>query len=129
MTTKYFGVATVLLAACVVSLHGASIPDGQTVTLSSSEAKQLERSAHTLAEFTQLASYFEMQGKEYSRKAAEEKQEWERRSQNTSGVNQKYPRPVDSARNLFEYFTYKAAQAEGLAAKYTLQAREGTHSN
>lgn len=68
MTTKYFGVATVLLAACVVSLHGASIPDGQTVTLSSSEAKQLERSAHTLAEFTQLASYFEMQGKEYSEK-------------------------------------------------------------
>jgi len=70
-----------------------------------------------------------MQGKEYSRKAADEKQEWERRSLNTSGINQKYPRPVDSARNLFEYYSYKASEAEGLAAKYTQLASGTIHPN
>ena len=129
MIKKSIGIAMALLVASVVSAQGASIPEEHAVTLSSSQAKQLARSAHTPAEFTQLASYFEIQRKEYSRKAEEEKQEWERRSQNTSGINQKYPRPVDSARNLFEYYTYKASEAEGLAAKYAMQARETTHSN
>jgi len=31
----------------------------------------------------------------------------------------KYPRPADSARNLYEYYMYKANKAGALEAKYT----------
>jgi hypothetical protein len=35
------------------------------------------------------------------------------------GAAAKYPRPVDSARNLYEYYMYKASEAGTLEAKYS----------
>jgi hypothetical protein len=119
VNTRLIGFAISLLIAGAVSAQGTPVPDDHAVILSSSQVKQLAQTAHTPAEFTQLAAYYDVQQKQYSQKAAEEKLEWERRSQNTSGINQKYPRPVDSARNLFEYYTFKASEAEALLTKYT----------
>jgi hypothetical protein len=56
---------------------------------------------------------------DYLRQAAEEKKEWERRSQNVTSAAAKYPRPADSSRNLYEYYMYKASKAETLEAKYS----------
>jgi len=119
VNTRLIGFAISLLIAGAVSAQGTPVPDDQAVILSSSQVKQLAQTAHTPAEFTQLAAYYNVQQKQYSKKAAEEKLEWERRSQNTTGINQKYPRPVDSARNLFEYYNFKASEAEALLTKYT----------
>ena len=51
--------------------------------------------------------YFRAQQTKYQRQAQEEKAEWERRSQNVTGPAAKYPRPVDSSRDRYEYFEYK----------------------
>ena len=75
--------------------------------------------AHAPEQYTALASYYGPAEANYLQKAAEEKQEWARRSQNITSVAAKYPRPVDSARNLYEYYMYKASEAGTLAAKYS----------
>jgi len=79
----------------------------------------LALNAHEPAQYTALASYFGKQHDNYLQKAAEEKKEWERRSQNVTSAAAKYPRPVDSARNLYEYYMYKATQAGTLEARYS----------
>jgi hypothetical protein len=80
--------------------------------------KELALNAHSPAQYAVLASYYGERKTDYLRQAAEEKTEWERRSQNITGVLAKYPRPVDSARNLYEYYMYKASEAGSLEAKY-----------
>jgi hypothetical protein len=82
------------------------------------QIKQLALNAHAPAEFNALASYYGAQRHSYLLQAAEEKKEWDRRSQNVMGVAAKYPRPVDSARNLYEYYMAKASEAGTLEAKY-----------
>jgi hypothetical protein len=65
-----------------------------------------------------LAAGYGKQQDDYLKQAAEEKKEWERRSKNTTGILGKYPRPVDSARNLYEYYIAKASETGALQAKF-----------
>jgi hypothetical protein len=93
--------------------------------LTASQAKALAKQAHTPEQFGALAGYCGQMQSTYLQKAADEKKEWERRSQITTGLSQKYPRPVDSARNLYEYFMAKASEMENLKAKYSQMAESG----
>jgi hypothetical protein len=121
-TMKGIFFATSILSIALVSTGSAqgSIPsaeDGDHYTRA--QLKQLTREAHTPEQYRTLAGYYEKQHKDYLQQAVEEKQEWVRRSQNIMGVAAKYPRPVDSARYLYEYYVKKAAEAGLLSAKYT----------
>jgi len=86
------------------------------------QLKQLARNAHAPAAYKVLASYYAERQSTYLQKAADEKAEWDRRSQNVVGVMAKYPRPVDSAKNLYEYYMAEAADAAKLEAKYSALA-------
>jgi len=66
--------------------------------------------AHTAEQYHALAAYFKSRQTQFEQQAQSEKQEWERRSQNVSGPAAKYPRPVDSSKHRYEYFTYEADQ-------------------
>jgi hypothetical protein len=55
---------------------------------------------------------------EYSQKAADEIGEWARRAQDVTGPAEKYPRPVDVARSLFDYYQNQADDAAFQADKY-----------
>ena len=94
----------------------AAVTNGTHYT--KSQLKQLVQDAHTTDQYTALSQYFAAQQKDYAKQAAEEKVEWIRRSQNVMVVAAKYPRPVDSARYLYEYYAYMAAEQGQLAAKY-----------
>ena len=115
-----------LLATCVLSLAFAGVGNAQGTASSpetgaqytQAQLKQLALNAHAPAQYTALASYFGEQKTNYLQLAAEEKKEWDQRSQNVVSVAAKYPRPVDSARNLYEYYMYKASKAGTLEAKY-----------
>jgi hypothetical protein len=72
-----------------------------------SEVKQMIRTAHTSEEFDKLASFFEGKEKEFRGKAEEEKKELDRRLE-VSYAGSKYPTPVDSARELLQYYKIKA---------------------
>jgi hypothetical protein len=95
------------------------MPADNTSQPSSGQLKQMAKDAHTPEQYTALAQSYSQLEKSYLAKAAEEKQEWDRRSQNTMSLYAKYPRPVDSARNLYEYYAYKASEAGALATKYS----------
>jgi hypothetical protein len=114
------------IAACFLSLAVTTIANAQSATASAdsgakytpAQVKQMESTADAPNQYRALAEYYGEQHKSYLQKAAEEKQEWERRSQNVMGVLAKYPRPVDSARNLYEYYMYKASTTGALEARY-----------
>jgi hypothetical protein len=114
-----------------LALAGAAAAEVQTPAqgdlqrLNPSQAKTLAKQAHTPEQYGVLSSYYAQMQNDYLQKAAEEKKEWERRSQITAGLAQKYPRPVDSARNLYEYFMYKATEMGALKAKYDQKAGLG----
>lgn len=100
-----------LFAACILSLAFASVGNAQGAASSTEtdahytkvQLKELELSAYARA--IQGSRQLLRRGqKSYLQEAMEEKKEWVGRSQNVIGVNAKYPRPVDSARNLCEYY-------------------------
>jgi len=115
-----------LTALCVMSLALATAGGAQTTTASSNngtqytqaQLKQLVKDANTPSQYQTLAGYYDTQKKRYLAQAAEEKQEWVRRSANVMLTAAKYPRPVDSAHYLYDYFTDKAGESGQLAAKY-----------
>ncbi|MGA2834026.1 MAG: hypothetical protein ABSE55_13230 [Terracidiphilus sp.] len=123
-----------LLATCFLSLAFAGVGIAQSTASSpetgayytQAQLRQLARNAHAPAQYAALASYYGERQNNYLRKAAEEKQEWARMNQNITSVAAKYPRPVDSARNLYEYYIYKASEAEALVAKYSRLAAANT---
>ena len=115
-----------LFATCILALAFAGAASAQSTATftetgahyTQAQVKELALNAHAPAQFMVLASYYGAQKADYLRQAAEEKKELERMSQNITGNSAKYPRPVDSARNLYEYYMYKAGEAGTLEAKY-----------
>jgi hypothetical protein len=115
-----------LITASILSLAFAGVGIAQGDDLSAKGGKQithaqvaqLEREAQAPEQYKALASYFGTQQDKYLQLASDEKKEWDRRSQNTMSIAAKYPRPVDSARNLYEYYMYKASENGSFEAKY-----------
>lgn len=125
---------TIVFAICLVSLSFVSGASAQQAAssvdesgkLTSTQLKHLVREAHTPQQYETLASYYEQKQLSYQRKAAEEKQEWVRRSQNEMMLAAKYPRPVDSARYRYEYYEASAKEMGALAGKYRQMADQAT---
>src|SRR5580692_7686337 len=106
--------AAVVLAAVTFSYaEPTSAPQ-----FSKTELQRLIKEAHTPQQYRTLADYFKSQQQKYEQQAQSEKQEWDRRSQNVTGPAAKYPRPVDSSRNRYEYFAYQAGQMAQQAAHF-----------
>lgn len=83
-----------------------------------SELRKMMQEAHTEQQYTELASYFRSRQEAYEQQAHVERLEWIRRSQDVTGGAAKYPRPVDSSKNRYEYLTYEAEQMSQRAERY-----------
>jgi hypothetical protein len=116
----------VVMLAGIVSAQETAHPLKNESHYTKAEVKQLARNAHTPEEYLSLSRYYDEQQQSFLKQAAEVKQEWNRRSQNVAGIGAMYPRPVDSARNLYEYYVYEASESGNLSAKY---ARRGATPN
>lgn len=116
-----------VFAVCILSLAFAGIGNAQGMASSpesgthytQAQLKKLARSAHSPDQYRVLATYYGERQKFYLQRAAEEKKEWERRSYNIVSVGAKYPRPVDSARNSYEYYMAEASESGALEAKFS----------
>jgi hypothetical protein len=72
------------------------------------------------AQSPKTAAYYANLQVKYQQKAAAAKALWLERSKNAPvSLYAKYPRPADSAKNLYEYYTTKAAEAGKLKDKYS----------
>ncbi len=89
-----------------------------TAHYSQAQIKRLMREANTPDQYRVIARYFEQRQSEFSNKAADQMAEWARRSQEVTGPAAKFPRPVDEARNLYEYYAHEADDASFQADKY-----------
>ncbi|MGO9794509.1 MAG: hypothetical protein ACLPLZ_00255 [Terracidiphilus sp.] len=109
---------TVAVAVSATGLIYAQPPDHRSYT--QSEIKQMIRDAHTAQQYHDLATYFQGRQQYFEQQAQSEKIEWDRRSQITAASYQKYPRPADSSRNRYEYFTYEARQMASQADHFDI---------
>jgi hypothetical protein len=113
--------SVVILSFALAGVAGAQVTTGAAANgtqYTKSQLSQLVREAHTPEQYAALATYYEARQSDYAKQAAEEKQEWARRSQNIVSIAAKYPRPVDSARNLYEYYDLMAKESGQMGAKY-----------
>ena len=113
---KYTITTTLSLAVLAAGMACAESQSG--TELSRVELQTMIRSAHSTQQYQQLATYFRARQQALEKQAMAEKAEWDRRSQISASVAQKYPRPVDSSRNRYEYFTFEAKQMSEQAAHY-----------
>jgi hypothetical protein len=121
--------AVLCLAFPVAALaQSASETANLTPQLPAQQIHELIRSAHTPADYKQLAGYYHQQEAKYRAEAAAEKIERDRRAQVNAGLYQKYPRPVDSAQYLYESYTTDADQA-ALKAQHYEQLASGQNDH
>ena len=106
------------IAAFTVSAGLAHAQNAMNAGMSPAQAEQMLHSARTVEQYQMLAGYFHARQLVFEEKAQVEKAEWDRRSQITAASYQKYPRPADSSRNRYEYFTYEAQQMAQQAAHF-----------
>ena len=111
-------IGILVLALSAGSLWAAEKHTQDGTEYTSAQIKTMAREAHTVEQYNALADYYATRQRMYKRKAAEEMHLWALRAEMITPLSEKWPRPVDSARNLHDYYEYKAAQAAALCAKY-----------
>jgi hypothetical protein len=116
--------AQAMIAAAIISMaaYAATAEPSSTPEYTKSQIMGMMRTARTVDQCRALAGYFRAQEQMFEQKARSEKQEWERRSANVTGLAAKYPRPVDSSKNRYEYFTYKAQEMDRQAARFETES-------
>ena len=111
------GILTLVFVG-VGTAQGAVGSGGDDAHVSQGQLKRMAREAHTPEQYKALAVSYEVAQKDYLKQAADEKQEWIRRSPITGSLNAKYPRPADQAKAAYECYIEKASKAGVLSAKY-----------
>jgi len=74
--------------------------------------------AQPTSQDVKLAIHYQQQKEKYSQEAAIEKIEIARRESINAGLVHKYPTPVDSAKNLYNWYVYKMNEADKKAIYY-----------
>ena len=124
----------ILIAVATLSLActfaGAAQPNAQTVapahTMSTQEAKSLMKTAHDSVQYAALADYFKQKEQTYSMKRDAMFQLWSTRAKAVAVNQNKYPRPVDSAHSLYDYYSYETNQAAAQAQRYDQLTAQAT---
>jgi hypothetical protein len=94
--------------------HAEEPPD-----LTPAQIRDMARSAHTPEQYTQLADYYQARRRMYVKKASETMDLWARRNAVITPLGEKWPRPVDSARDLYDYYLHQAAKSAATAQRYS----------
>ena len=123
-----------LIAVAVLSLAFPLVAAAQSTTetailsipMNAHEVHSLIKSAHSSAEYKQIAGYCHQQEAVYRAKAANEKVERDRLSRVNAGRYQKYPRPVDTAQYRYESYVSSADSAALQARHYDQLAADVT---
>ncbi len=110
-----------IVVAAIFCVFGASMGGAQTTTTTAeaqahytrAQLRSIVANAKTPADYSALRDYYSHAAELSRVKAAEEKQEWDRRK---AYPPRKYPSPVDSAHYLYDYYLQdanaKAAKAD-----------------
>ena len=89
-----------------------------TTPMTAHDAHGLMKSAHSVAEYKQLSSYFHQQEAVYRAKAADEKIKRDQMAQGSTSQYHKIPWPVDFAQAVYESYVSSADKAAIRAQHY-----------
>jgi hypothetical protein len=106
------------LLACAAASVAVRAESATTQNLSRADLKRMVQNARSSEDYLTLASYFRWRQQEFQQRAQSEKIELDRRAMNSYLSSAKYPNPVASSRNRYEYFTYEAQKMGQQAARY-----------
>jgi hypothetical protein len=106
------------LLACMVTSIAVRAESSATQNLSRTDLKRMVQNARTSEDYLTLASYFRWRQQQFQQQAQSEKAELDRRAMNSYLAAAKYPNPVASSRNRYEYFTYEAQKMGQQAAHF-----------
>ena len=82
------------------------------------QIRKMAHEARTVGQFTVLADYYQTRKRLYERKAAEEMHLWAERNAQITPLSEKWPRPVDSAHNLYDYYEQMASESAAMVERY-----------
>lgn len=82
------------------------------------ELKKMAHEAHTTEQYETLASYYRFRQQKFQQEARGEFAEWIRRWRMGTTFASKYPRPEDSSKYRYEYFSYEAQEMGDKADQY-----------
>ncbi len=116
MRTRIQIACTLLAIALTSGIANAASANG--THYSRSELKTIVRNAHTSEQYRVLASYYRMRQQQFDNQAHDEIVWFARRSMNVSLPAAKYPTPLNSSKNRYEYFDYEAQKMGQQAAHY-----------
>ena len=117
-TRKSLAVAIVLVILSLGSGSASATTPGDKPEYTPTQIRKMAREARTVQQFTVLADYYQTQRRIYQRKAGEEMHLWAERSAQITPLSEKWPRPVDSSRNRYEYFEQMADESAALVEHY-----------
>jgi hypothetical protein len=106
------------LVVCGLAAGLARAESSGSPNLSRSDLNRLVREAHTPEQYMTLASYFRWRQQHFEQQAHDELVFWAERSRNVSLAAAKYPTPLESSKNRYDYFAYEARQMSLKAAHY-----------
>jgi hypothetical protein len=107
------------VATLSIALPLAGMAQPQATSQPAQLSRQELRTLAQNAQYQKLADYYHQQETQFRAKAASEKMEWDRRAQMSQGGPElKIPNPADSARRLYESYSYDADHSADLANHY-----------
>ncbi len=119
MNLRLIALSSLMIISLAGNLSATEKASTDRSEYSTAQIKKMAREAHTVEQYTVLADYYATRHRMFKRKAAEEMHIWAERNAVITPLSEKWPRPVDSARNLYDYFEFKAGEAAELQAKYS----------
>jgi hypothetical protein len=114
----------ILMISSPVSVVYANATTSNQEVCPDTQMTKLAREAHTGEQYSVLADCYAARQRMFRRKASEEMHLWAVRNAMINPLSEKWPRPVDSARNLHDYYEYKASQAARMQAMFSKRADE-----
>jgi hypothetical protein len=118
-TRKSLAVAILFVILSVGSGSASATTPGDKPEYTPTQIHKMAKEARTVEQFTVLADYYQTQRRMYQRRAAEEMRLWAERSAQITPLSEKWPRPVDSSRNRYEYFEQMADESAALVDHYS----------
>jgi hypothetical protein len=116
-TRRLLASATLIVALRFAGPAAAATP-GDRPEYTTAEIRQMAQDARTVQQFAVLADYYQTRRRMYQHKAAREMDLWAERNTVMTPLSEKWPRPVDAARNLYEYYLQMADESASLVERY-----------
>jgi hypothetical protein len=124
MNRLFASICMLMIAFTAATLQAEENSASDQPQFTGAQIRKMVREAHTPEQYSDLADYYAIRQRMFKQKAREEMRLWAERNAMINPIYEKWPRPVDSARNLYEYYEYRAGECAKLEAKYSRLADE-----